>query len=329
MAELKSSPAYQAAQQNAVYIPRPNVGYLEVHSEDRVDFLQRQTTNDLGLLMPNRAVNNVLTSATARILEIFLMLDRDEHIALLVPPGRVDSTEVFLKSHIFFMDKVEVHNHSDDWSQIEVHGPEAVDRFGELGITQVPGLDEVIETELAGNAVSIIGIQGLTSELSYLLLTSKHSENTILGALQNAGFKELEQDDYQVLRIEAGQPAMGHELTPNYTPLESGLAHWVSDTKGCYTGQEVIARQITYDKVTKNLIQLRLEQMVELGAKVLVDGKTAGSITSIAISMKLGPIALAVLKRPHNAPGTAVEVEKGEERVSGSIAILKGQTQNT
>ena len=327
MNKPEQSPAYEAAHQAAVYFPLTNSGYLEIHGEDRIDFLQRQTTNDLSLLTADRSLNNVLTSATARVLETFRMLDGGDHIAILVPINRTAGTESFLKSHIFFMDKVEVQNHSGEWSQIEIHGPGAIQSLQGVGVENPPLPDEVLQTALAGIQVRVIGVQGLTTELGYLLISKKEHETALISSLHDGGLLELDQADYQTLRVEAGLPAMGHELTPDYTPLESGIAHWVSDTKGCYTGQEIIARQITYDKVTKALVRLDLEETVELGAKVLADDKNAGTITSVAHSPMLGPIALAVLKKPHNAPGTTVQVASASGRVSGSVSILSGVLQ--
>ena len=327
MNKPEASPAYEAAHDAAVYFPLTNSGYLEIHGEDRIDFLQRQTTNDLNLLKFDRSLNNVLTSATARVLETFRMLDGGDHITMLVPTNRTDGTEGFLKSHIFFMDKVEVHNHSGEWCQIKIYGPGAKLNLQNLGVEKLPSPEEVLQTAFADIQVRIIGIQGLTNELGYFLVTKKEHEAALISSLQDGGLLELSQADYQTLRVEAGLPAMGHELTTDYTPLESGIADWVSDTKGCYTGQEIIARQITYDKVTKTLVRLDLEDTVELGAKVLGDDKTAGTITSVAHSPRLGPIALAVLKKPHNAPGTTVQVAGTDGNVSGSVSKFSGVLQ--
>ena len=98
-------------------------------------------------------------------------------------------------------------------------------------------------------------------------------------------------------------------MSEAYTPLEVGLQAAISDSKGCYTGQEIIARQITYDKVTQQLRILRMEKPLEPGAQVRVEGKKAGVLTSAAESPQFGPVGLAVLKRPHHEIGTLVELE--------------------
>ena len=85
---------------------------------------------------------------------------------------------------------------------------------------------------------------------------------------------------------------------------------WVcAEDKGCYTGQEIIARQLTYDKVTRTLVRLRSELSLSEGAAVSFDGRAVGTVTSSAVSPTTGPVALAVLKRPHNTDGVEVSVE--------------------
>ena len=111
-----------------------------------------------------------------------------------------------------------------------------------------------------------------------------------------------------------GRAAVGAELTGDYTPLEAGLAWAVSDNKGCYTGQEIIARQITYDKVTKTLVGLRSDVPLLVGENVTADGRSVGVVTSSGYSPALGrPLALAVVKRPFNTAET-------ELVVSGNVA---------
>jgi folate-binding Fe-S cluster repair protein YgfZ len=96
----------------------------------------------------------------------------------------------------------------------------------------------------------------------------------------------------------------------------------IHEAKGCYTGQEVIARQINYDKIARRLVGLRLDAPVSAGATVLVEGRSAGEVTSAALSPRCGPIALAVLRRPHFAPGTPVSVTEAAGAVHGTVTAL-------
>ena len=80
-----------------------------------------------------------------------------------------------------------------------------------------------------------------------------------------------------------------------------------AENKGCYTGQEIIARQVTYDKVTRMLVGLRSDAPLAVGATLTADRRDVGAVTSVAWSPALAAhLALAIVKRPHNAVGTAL-----------------------
>jgi folate-binding protein YgfZ len=132
------------------------------------------------------------------------------------------------------------------------------------------------------------------------LIASRQSVKELLAILSEAGVPSLDPQTYEILRVEAGQPGPQGELVTEYTPLEVQLDDFISDSKGCYTGQEIIARQITYDKVNKNLVGIKLSDQVSVGKKVTVDGKSVGTITSSVDSPRLGHIALGVIRRPYH-----------------------------
>ncbi len=116
--------------------------------------------------------------------------------------------------------------------------------------------------------------------------------------------------------------APARELTEAHTPLEINLQAAISTDKGCYTGQEIIARQINYDKITRSMVGLRLEAPTHAGARVSAGDKSAGTVTSAVESPRYGPIALAVLKRPNNLAGTKVVVMDNEVNIRGELIEL-------
>lgn len=296
--------AYEAALRAAAFFPLVDPGALLVSGPDRQAFLQRQTTNDLRLLSPQRAVVSVLTSPTARILDVLTLLEENGAILALTLPGRGMETARFLRSRIFFGDKVSLEQRSETLVQIELIGPGSAEIAGRLGLPQLPGIDALSTGEHAGTPTRAIGQRGPGPRL----LVPAEQAGRLVTAMLDAGARELDPGTYTVLRIEAGIPAAGHELTEEYTPLEAGLQEAVSDSKGCYTGQEVIARQITYDKVTRHLVGLELQGSVSQGARLWApeQSSAAGTVTSAAHSPRFGHIALAVVKRPFNQPGSAL-----------------------
>jgi folate-binding protein YgfZ len=319
-----SLPGYAAALGGAAYYLISAAGFLRVAGPDRSAFLQRQTTNDVNLLAPGRTLNTVLTSPSARILDVFLLLPEPETIGLLTLPGNAPRTSQFLRSRIFFMDHVTVEDCSADYSQVELVGPAAMELLTSLGVEAVPGPGEVVGAALAGGSLLILGEPALAnsglgildtrlSAQTYRLLLPVEAWEALSRGFQSAGAIALDEASYQALRVEAGQPAVGHELTEEYTPLESGMNTVISDDKGCYTGQEVIARQITYDKVTRQLAGLRLEAPAAPGEslRAMDEDRTVGEITSYADSPRFGPIALGIIRRPFHQPGARLRTGDG------------------
>ncbi|MCS7221000.1 MAG: glycine cleavage T C-terminal barrel domain-containing protein [Anaerolineae bacterium] len=296
---------YEAAYQRAAFFIWPDAGYLQIGGEDRAAFLQRQTTNDVRLLSPERAIVTVLTSPTARILDVFLLLQEPETIGVITLPGRGTTTGRYLRGRIFFMDRVTVTDASSAIAQIDLEGPRAADVLRALGVALAPALDQVVHVTIGGAPARVIGRKGLAG-LGYRLLVPAEALERLIKALEASGAESLTAESYEALRVESGLPGPRGELTEEYTPLEVHLQDAISDRKGCYTGQEIIARQITYDKVTRHLVGLQAEAPVAIGDQVLAEDRQVGVITSAAVSPRFGPIALAVLKRPYDQPGTVV-----------------------
>ena len=133
----------------------------------------------------------------------------------------------------------------------------------------------------------------------------------------------MTESQFELFRIESGLPAPDHELTEDFTPLETELRGAISDTKGCYTGQEVIARQITYDKVGKGLCGLQVSGNIKAGQGLKDSGNPLGKITSVTVSPKFGTIALGIIKRPYNQVGKVLHLTgEGEETTDVEVVTI-------
>lgn len=298
---------YTALRQGVAIQPRPSGGLLVLSDADRVDFLQRMTTNDINRLSPGQAAVTVLTSPTARILFVFTVVCREDELWLLPAPGEAAALARHLRGQIFFMDKVKVRDASAGWSQVRLMGPQAEGALATLSFELPPGVEGAWQEREGTLALR----QERYDLPGFVLITPVDRLEPTVALLQNAGAVSLtDEDAYHARRVELGRPAPGHELTSDYTPLEAGLAWACADNKGCYTGQEIIARQITYDKVTRNLVGLRATAPLAVGATVQAGGQAAGVVTSAAYSPALdAPVALAILKRQHTSPGLKATVD--------------------
>lgn len=127
--------------------------------------------------------------------------------------------------------------------------------------------------------------------------------------LEGQGARPVGEDAWEVRRVERGRPLAGRELTEEHNPWEARLGHTVHPDKGCYIGQEVIARLDAYDKVKQRLVGLRWTQggMPDPGTTLTADGREVGHLTSVARSAHLrSNLALAYLRRESWDPGTRV-----------------------
>jgi len=304
----------------AYYVP-PGAGYLRFDGPDRVAFLQRQTTNDVQALNPGHSVTTALTNATASILDLLQLIhEPGEALGAVTLPGRAGDTVSYLKRRIFFNDNVTVADLSEEVAQIDLEGRGLEKMLRRAGI-ELPELDGVVSGTLGGVSVRLIGQRGLNGT-GYRLLFSEADRESMLDFLHGEGATPLPENEHEILRIEAGLPGTTSELTGEYTPLELNLDAIVSATKGCYTGQEVLARQVTYDKVTRRMVGLRLDGMGEPGMHVVAGGRSVGTVTSAVESPRLGPIALAVLKRPFHEAGTEVLVRSDGDEIQGTVLQL-------
>jgi tRNA-modifying protein YgfZ len=302
----------QALRTGAALLERPGHGLVRLTDADRVDFIQRITTNNVVKLQPGQATVTVLTSPVARIKFVFTAVQRGEDLWLLPAGEDADQLSRYLNSQIFFMDKVKIENMSGLVRRMRLLGPEAAEVLQRAGLP-VPQLENFAEVE-----GTLILHQERFDLPGYEVVTPGAEAESIRDRLVSAGALLLADDvGYHVHRVEMGRPATGHELTDEYNPLEAGLLWACAEDKGCYTGQEIIARQITYDKITKTLVGLHSQEPLSMGAEVKAGGRSVGNVTSSVYSpISNAPLALAVIKRPHNTPGTVLEADGQEVTVA-------------
>ena len=307
--EHLSAPALtdmDALRTGAALLPKPDAGALILTDNDRADFLHRMSTNDINGLRPGHAVTTVLTSPTARTLFVFTVLARPDDLLLLPASGRAAALAKHLRGQIFFMDAVKVADAGADLRRMRLMGPEASAVLTALGLDLRDAADETwVEAD------GIIALRQTRFDVPGIeLIVPTAAAGDVTARLTAAGAHLLTGSDaYHVRRVELGRPAPGAEITEDFNPLESGLAWACADNKGCYTGQEIIARQLTYDKVTKTLVGLVADQPLAAGDEVTAEERTVGSVTSAVFSPHLQRyLGLAVIKRPYNADATVVDV---------------------
>lgn len=320
--QTPTSTSYWAGRTGAALRDEGDHARLWLGGEDRIAFLQRISTNDMRLL-PGQGTVTVLTSPTARIQAVLTVLAMPTGLLLLAGPGQGPAIFNTLRTQIFFNDKVNLEGRGGALAQWALLGPQAASLLAQVAgdVSDLP-LFGWRTVSVAGGDVAVQRREGLGSE-GFTLLAPLPASLAVRAALLQAGATPLDDDAYHVLRVEAGVPAPSFELTEQVNPLEAGLRRFCDDHKGCYTGQEIIARQITYDKVTTHLVGLLLDDLVAPEAKVMADGKQAGWVSSAVHSIALQhPIALAFVRRPHHEPGTQLAIQSGDQSIAAIVTAL-------
>ena len=301
-----SEDAYQTLKDGAVIQRRPQSGLLVLSDADRQDFLHRMTTNEINGLKSGQSAVTILTSPTARTDYVFTVVCRPDDLWLLPAVGEAEALARNLKGKIFFMDAVKVVDDSAAWTRMRLMGPRAAEILAAIGFD----LFDKADGTWAEND-GVVAVKQARFDLpGFELIAPVADAESWLARLTDAGVLPIDEATYRAARVEAGRPIPGAELTDTYNPLESGMAWVCADDKGCYTGQEIIARQVNYDKVTKSLVGLISNKALADEAEVQAEGRTMGTVTSATYSPALAQfIALAVIKRPANEPGTETSVD--------------------
>lgn len=283
-------------------------GRIFMRGRDRAALLHRLSTNDIERLKPGEGTLTVLTTPIGRIIDLLTVHALDDALLIVTSPDQGPPVFGHLRRNIFFNDQVTLEAAGRTHAQIAVYGPQAARTLTELTGTEIHlPLHGITTATLAGVSLMIARRKPIGGD-SFTLYIPVDGYDAIHTALLAAGAATLDAATLDALRIEHGYGAFGHELSQEYIPLETGLLDAVSFTKGCYVGQEIIARMESRGRLAKRLCGLRLSTSVAAPAKLLVDGKDAGDLTSAVVSPRFGPIALAYVRTAHAEPGTMVDV---------------------
>lgn len=315
------APDYHAALERTALTDEQTAGRMFMRGRDRAALLQRLSSNDIERLKPGQGVTTVLTTPIGRIIDLLTVHALDDALLVTTSPGQGPPVFAHLKKNIFFNDQVTLEPIGRSYAQVALYGPAAADLLGGLAGAPLPELrmHHTSTIEIAGVALRVARRAAIGGS-SYTLFIPSDSAAAVRAALEVGGALPLSAESYEMLRIEAGLPAFGRELSQEYIPLETGLLDAVSFTKGCYVGQEIIARMESRGRLAKQLRGLRLlsadqhipaaisEQAAGTPIKLLVDGKDAGDLTSATLSPRFGPIALGYVRTAHAEPGTQVAI---------------------
>ena len=285
-------------------LDRSERGKLALSGPDSKRFLQGQVSNDVEALTPGFGCYATFLTPKGKMLGDLRILDTGDE--LLLDTERLALQDLFNMIRRFSLGyDTELHKRTLQLGLLSLLGPGA----GAIGDLDSLGADE--HSHLAGEAAGV-SVRAVRTDLGIDLFCDAGDTDALAGALERAGARPVSEAAADVVRVETGRPRYGIDLDDSVIPQEADLnARAVSFTKGCYVGQETVARLFYRGKPNRQLRGLRLSAPAWTGAEVTFGGRIVGRLGSVAESPALGLIALAIVRR-EAPPGSHVTVGSGE-----------------
>jgi tRNA-modifying protein YgfZ len=303
---------YETLREGCGLLDRSERGKLALSGAGAVEFLNGQVTNELTTLHPGEGRYAAFLTPKGKMLGDLRILavgseDQAAPRELLLDTERVALQALFDMIRRYKVGyEVELHKRTVERGLVSLIGPESA--AVAAGSSRV----ELADHEHANATVEIDGIVCLAvrTDTGVDLICDASDTERLLEALRARGASSVSERAAECLRVERGRPRYGVDLDDTVIPQEAGLnERAVSFTKGCYVGQETVARLFYKGKPNRHLRGLRLSSPAGHGEQLLLGDRVLGSIGSVVDSPGLGPIALALVRREAE-PGAVVSVGK-------------------
>lgn len=314
-----------AGKHHAAWIDRAGLTVIRLTGADRIDLLHRLTTNDLRNLQFGNGRQTVLLTDKARIIDVVTLLHDDDSTLLIGSPNAAAEILSWVRKYVI-MDDVRLKDLSDSFDAIELTGPRSAEMIEQLLQSPVStfSIAQWTSVELDGGERLTVVRMPSACEVSFWIVADTQAIDGVREHLRILGedLPQLSADDAEYLRVLAGMGMRGHEWTQAYNPLEAGLLHLTSFAKGCYIGQEVVARLDSYNKVKQRIMGLVSQQPLSPQDVITSDGTTVGAVTSVVQSCDGSTwFALGYVRGEHAHPGTPITVVHDGASVTAELAL--------
>lgn len=317
---------YQAVRNNVGIVDLSHRGKLRLSGKEYIKFLQGMLTNDVNKLEEGRGLYATLLTVKGRVIADMNVYRERESILLDLEPGLNEKIrEHLIKFRLSYRANIE--DVTENLALLSVHGPNSRKLLQKTVGEAFPELSEYgfLVKEVNSYRVMVARVNR-TGEEGYDIFVPSEGVQVLWKSLTESGKevgpKPVGLNAMEVLRVEAGIPKYGIDVTENTIPIEAGLWHALSFEKGCYVGQEVIARIKWRGHVNRHLVGLVIEgeKLPVSGDKIVHDGREIGYITSSTFSPIMEKvIALGYIRREFRDPGTKVLVKTGGEEKTAEV----------
>ena len=319
--DTNDAAAIQAAQNSVAVYDRSFWGRIKVSDGDRLRFLHNQSTNDIESRKPGQGCDTVFVNSTARTIDLVTAYILEESVLLLASPNRREFLMQWLDRYIFFADKVQLTDVTDETATLTLIGPESDSLVKKLGVETIIGQPYgnhlFIPSAGGGDTGVLVAVGSGLAYPGYTLILPAAEKEQVWSKIVEAGAVPISDRSWEMLRILQGRPNPDQEITEDYNPLEVGLWQTISFNKGCYIGQETIARLNTYKGVKQHLWGIRLNALAEPGSLITIGDEKVGKLTSYTQTLD-GHFGLGYIRT--KAGGVGLKVHVGE--VEGEVTEI-------
>jgi folate-binding protein YgfZ len=285
-------------------VDRSERGKLALTGSEAKTFLHGQVTNDIEALEPGGGCYAAFLTHKGKMLGDLRVLDTGQELLLDTERSTLQELFNMIRRYKLGLD-AELHKRTLETALYSLIGPDA---RRVAGAENLPAAEHAnARAEIAGAPVVLV-----VTDVGIDVLAPAERAEAVRAALLAAGAAEAGEDAAEVVRVERGRPRYGIDLDDSVIPQEAGLnERAVSFTKGCYVGQETVARLYYRGKPNRHLRGLRLSAPAEPGSVLRLGEKEVGRVGSAVVSPVHGPIALALVRREAE-PGATLRVGDGD-----------------
>jgi folate-binding protein YgfZ len=308
-----SSADYRVITEGCGLFNRSERGKLALSGPEAKAFLQGQVTNDVEALAPGTGCYAAYLTPKGKMLGDVRILGTEDELLLDTERATLQALFNLIRRGLIGY-QAELHKRTLERGLLSLIGPHAL---GLAGVAELGDLPEHSHTRVR---IADLEARAIRTDVGVDLLCNSAQTAELQNALSELGAQVVGEDAVECLRIEGGRPRYGLDLDESVIPQEAGLNdRAVSFSKGCYVGQETVARLHWRGKPNRHLRGLRLTAPAQSGQELWSEERVVGRLGSVASSPRLGPIALALVRREVN-PGATVGV--GEDRSPARVSEL-------
>ena len=316
---------YEAVRRGVGLIDHGNLGVLEVTGRDRAAFLHAMLSNEVKSLAPGQGCQAAFLDVHGKVQVLLLLWVLDDRIFVITPGDAAVKTNEALDKYLF-SEKAYFRDATGELSMLMLAGPDAPALAERLTGTAPPEAAWFhVAARLGDVDVRLVRGGGETGEAEIWLVSAMADGPRVWQAALTAGARPVGARAHESLRIETGTPYLGHDVDDTVLLPEIPIERWVSYSKGCYIGQEVVVRIRDRGHVNRHLRGHVLdgETVPRHGDVVAAGDAEIGHVTTSTWSFGLKrPIALAYVRRQHAEPGTPVSVRSGETNLPAKVSAL-------